>query len=106
MRMILSRHRRLLAALFAATAAALALTTIRHHPAGVRILVAARDLGSGTVLRRVDMVERSFPAGTVPSGAVRHAEGRVLSAPMRRGEPLTDARLAASPAAAPSPGDP
>lgn len=94
MKTMLSRHRRLLAALFAAVAAALALSTAHNHPAGVRVLVASRDLSSGTVLRRADVMERSFPPGTVPSGTLHRAEGRVLSAPMRRGEPLTDTRIA------------
>jgi Flp pilus assembly protein CpaB len=49
MRAALSRHRRLLAAVFAATAAALALTATRAHPDGVRVLVAARDLSAGAV---------------------------------------------------------
>lgn len=93
MRAALSRHRRLLAALFAAAAAALALTATRPHVKGVRVLVAARDLTAGAVLGRRDVTVRVLPAGTVPAGVVHTATGRALSAPIRRGEPLTDVRL-------------
>jgi len=92
-RAALSRHRRLLAALFAAASAALALTATRPHPRGVRVLVAARDLTAGTVLGRGDVAVRVLPAGAVPAGMVRTATGRALSSPVRRGEPLTDVRL-------------
>jgi pilus assembly protein CpaB len=93
MKAALSRHRRLLAAVFAAAAAALALTATRPHPEGVRVLVAARDLSAGAVLGGGDVAVRALPAEAVPAGAVRRATGRTLSAPVRRGEPLTDVRL-------------
>jgi Flp pilus assembly protein CpaB len=93
MRAALSRHRRLLAALFAAAAAALGLAAARPHPAGVRVLVAARDLTGGAVLGPRDVSVRVLPVRAVPAGAVHQATGRVLSGPVRRGEPLTDARL-------------
>lgn len=98
MRMLLSRHRRLLAALFAAVAAALSLAATHPHVRGVRVLVAARDLPGGAKLSAGDVTERIFREGTAPSGAVQGAagrvlSGRVLSGPVRRGEPLTDARL-------------
>jgi Flp pilus assembly protein CpaB len=93
MRAVLSRHRRLLAALFAAAAAACGLAAARPHAQGARGLVAARDLAGGAVLGPSDVTARVFPVRAVPSGAVRRATGRVLSGPMRRGEPLTDARL-------------
>lgn len=93
MRAVLSRHRRLLAALFAAGAAAFGVAAARPHAQGVRVLVAARDLAGGAVLGAHDVTVRVLPAEAVPTGTVRHATGRVLSGPMRRGEPLTDARL-------------
>jgi Flp pilus assembly protein CpaB len=93
MRRLLSRHRRPLAALFAAAAAACGLATARPHTPGAPVLVAAHDLASGAVLGPRDVTVRLLPAGAVPAGAVRHATGRTLSGPMRRGEPLTDARL-------------
>jgi Flp pilus assembly protein CpaB len=89
---MLSRHRRLLAAAFAAASAALALAATRP-PGGVRVWVAARDLPAGTVLGTRDVTTRSLPAAAVPAGLVGAATGRRLSAPIRRGEPLTDARL-------------
>ena len=62
------------------------------RPAGAPpVLVAARDLSPG-VLRPGDL--RTVPMPDPPDGALRTgATGRVLAAPMRRGEPLTDARL-------------
>jgi Flp pilus assembly protein CpaB len=93
MRAALSRHRRLLAAVFAAAAAAFALSAARPHAEGVRVLVAARDLAGGAVLGPRDVTVRILPAGTVPAGVVHRAAGQALSGPVRRGEPLTDARL-------------
>jgi pilus assembly protein CpaB len=93
MRSVLSRHRRLLAALLAAAAAAFGLAAARPRAPGVRVLVAARDLAGGTRLGPGDVTVRAFPAQVVPAGAIGHAAGRTLSGPVRRGEPLTDARL-------------
>jgi pilus assembly protein CpaB len=93
MRSALSRHRRLLAALFAAGAAALGLVAARPHADGVRVPVAARDLAGGAVLGPRDVAVRTFPVRAVPAGVVHSVMGRALSGPVRRGEPLTDARL-------------
>jgi pilus assembly protein CpaB len=71
MRALLSRHRRLLAAAFAAAAAALTLATLKPHPEGVRVLVAARDLPGGTVLTPKDVAVRVLPREAVPSGVIR-----------------------------------
>jgi Flp pilus assembly protein CpaB len=64
------------------------------HPGGSAApstLVAARDLAPGAI-RPGDL--RAVRLSHPPDGAVRSgAVGRVLAAPMRRGEPLTDARL-------------
>jgi pilus assembly protein CpaB len=92
----LSRHRRTVAALLAAAAAVLGLSATRPRAHGVRVLVAARDLTAGARLGSSDVTARVFPTGAVPSGLVARAEGRVLSGPMRRGEPLTDARVRAA----------
>ncbi|WP_372490829.1 SAF domain-containing protein [Actinomadura terrae] len=63
-------------------------------PPSVHVLGAARDLPSGTTLRPSDLRALALPPAAVPSGALHTgATGRVLAAPMRRGEPLTDARL-------------
>lgn len=92
MRPLLSRHRRLLAAVLAA-AAALGAVAARPRPDGVRVLVAARDLAGGTTLRTGDVMVRVLPRPAVPDGAVARAAGHTLSGPVRRGEPLTDVRL-------------
>ena len=92
---LVSRYRRLLAAVFAAAAVAFALSAVRPAaPAGVRVPTAARDLPSGAALRQSDIRLVSVPAAAVPAGIVRSGlAGRLLAGPMRRGEPLTDARL-------------
>jgi Flp pilus assembly protein CpaB len=92
----LARFRRPLAAAFAATGAGLALLTLRPPAAPtVRVLVAARDLPGGVTLHGRDLRSAALPAAAVPDGAVRFgATGRLLSGPLRRGEALTDVRLA------------
>ncbi|GAA4063830.1 SAF domain-containing protein [Actinomadura miaoliensis] len=92
------RLRRPLAALSAALATGLAVLALRPPPvATVRVLAAARDLPSGTVLSARDLRPLSLPPDAVPAGALRaNAVGRTLAGPMRRGEPLTDARLLTS----------
>jgi Flp pilus assembly protein CpaB len=63
---------------------------------GVTVLVAAQDLAAGARLTAIDVRAVSLPPDLVPTGALRSAAGvagRVVAGPMRRGEPLTDARL-------------
>ena len=87
-------RRRLLAALLTAVAVAAGLQTVMAPPpARVGVLVAARDLPAGAVLRTGHLVETDFEPGSVPSGLARDAPGRTLAAPLRRGEPVTDVRL-------------
>ncbi|GAB2806143.1 SAF domain-containing protein [Actinoallomurus bryophytorum] len=86
----------MLAALLVAVAAAFALAATRPHTDGVRVPVAARDLAAGAVLGPHDVTVRLLPAGAVPAGVVDRPTGRALSGPVRRGEPLTDARLRSS----------
>ena len=38
-----------------------------------------------------DLTAAAYPVGTVPDGLARDPVGRILAAPLRRGEPLTDA---------------
>ena len=92
---LVSRHRRLLAAACAAAAVAFALSAPRAAaPHGVPVPTAARDLPSGATLRPADVRSVTMPAAVAPAGIVRSGlAGRVLAGPMRRGEPLTDARL-------------
>ncbi len=91
--MVLAR-RRPLAALFAAAAVVAGLHEVRPPPPHlVPVPVAARDLPAGTTLGSDDVVTTLFAAGTSPAGLVRDAVGRVLAAPVRAGEPVTDVRL-------------
>ena len=93
MKVVLSRYRRALAALLAAAAAAFGLAAARPRPGGEKVLVAAHDLAAGAVLAPRDVTVRVFPSDAVPDGMVAGATGRTLSGAVRRGEPLTDARL-------------
>ncbi|WP_199484972.1 SAF domain-containing protein [Actinomadura craniellae] len=90
-----SRHRRAIAALFAAAAVGFGLAALRPATAsGVPVLAAARDLPGGAPLRPQDLRTVALPPAAVPDGALRAgAIGRTLAAPVRRGEPITDARL-------------
>lgn len=94
-RRVLARRRPL-----AAGCAAIAVVAGVHAarpPAGptVAVTVAARDLASGIVLGRDDLVVRRYPAGSAPAGSDPDAVGRTLAAPVREGEPVTDVRLVA-----------
>ncbi|KAB2344121.1 Flp pilus assembly protein CpaB [Actinomadura rudentiformis] len=91
----LARWRRPLAALSAAAATGLALLALRPGPPpSVTVVAATRDLPGGSALRPGDLHTIALPAGLVPEGALRGpATGRLLAGPVRRGEPLTDARL-------------
>jgi hypothetical protein len=86
-------YRRPLAALVAAAGTGCALLAVQTP--GTPILVAARDLPAGAVLRPGDVRRATLPSSAVPAGALRTRPDRPLSGPMRRGEPLTDARIAA-----------
>lgn len=89
--------RRVAAALLVGLAAVLALTPGPGSAAGVSVVVATRDLTPGTVLGAGELTLHGLPAQVVPDGAARATAtvlGRTLAAPVRRGEPLTDVRLA------------
>lgn len=94
------RHRALLAGGLAAGAMAAALGVLAPHPPpGVPVVTAARDLPPGQPLTAADLRLLAVPRGLVPTGAllaVPALVGRVLAAPVRAGEPLTDVRLAGS----------
>lgn len=86
--------RRTAAGLLAALALVLALIPRER---GSPVVVAARDLRSGTALSGTDLTVASWPAGLLPAGALgaaAEADGRVLVGAARAGEPLTDVRLA------------
>ncbi|MGY2002092.1 Flp pilus assembly protein CpaB [Blastococcus sp. SYSU DS1024] len=93
--------RRLAAALLTALAVGLALRPAPApadgaQPRDVPVVAAGADLPAGTRLTRDHLALVRLPPGAVPDGVVaapEHLERRVLAGPVRRGEPLTDARL-------------
>ncbi len=87
-------RRRLLAAVLVAVAVAAGLQASADPPPRRDIvLVAARDLPSGAALAADDLVEVGFAPGTAPAGLAEAPVGRVLAAPLRAGEAVTDVRL-------------
>ena len=74
-------------------------------PATVEVLVAARDLPSGALLGEDDVVSRAWPADLAPAAAAASPTGRVLAAPIARGEVVTDVRLVGPRLALAQPGD-
>ncbi|HWD78836.1 MAG TPA: SAF domain-containing protein [Kribbella sp.] len=95
-------HRRLLAGAAAAAAVYFGLLALSPAPPPtVKVLAAAHDLSGGAALDRGDLRTVELPPGVVPAGALRPGSElteRVLSGPVRAGEPLTDARFLAPPA--------
>lgn len=90
----LRRRRRLLAAALTAVAVLGVLRALAPpEPDTVEVLVAARDLPSGTLLDDGDLVAHDYPQDLAPPDVATTALGRVLAAPLGRGEVLTDARL-------------
>ncbi|GAB3018728.1 hypothetical protein GCM10011376_00030 [Nocardioides flavus (ex Wang et al. 2016)] len=90
----LRRRRRLIAATLAALAVLSALRTLAPPaPPTVEVLVAARDLPSGALIGEDDLVGRAWPADLAPDAAATSPAGRVLAAPIARGEVVTDVRL-------------
>lgn len=90
----LRRRRRLLAAALTAVAVLGVLRALAPpEPDTVEVLVAARDLPSGTRLDEGDVVAHDYPQDLAPPDATATALGRVLAAPLGRGEVLTDARV-------------
>ncbi|MQY04117.1 SAF domain-containing protein [Actinomadura macrotermitis] len=90
----LGRRRRGLAALFAAAAAGFGLLALRPPPPpAVPVVAAARDLPAGARVRAADLRTVALPPAAVPDGLLRAPAGRVLTGPMRRGEPFTSARV-------------
>ncbi len=88
------RRRRLLAALLVAVAVATGLRAATDPPPRrVAVEVAAHDLAAGAVVAGDDLVRAGFAPGSVPSGVVDDPVGRIVAAPVRAGEPVTDVRL-------------
>lgn len=90
-------HRRLLAAALAAAAVAFGLEAMEPPAAPhVRVLAADTDLTGGATLSTDDVRVAMLPPEAVPAGVLSagtDVTGRVLAAPVRAGEPLTDVRL-------------
>ncbi|NIZ90890.1 SAF domain-containing protein, partial [Kineococcus rubinsiae] len=64
-------------------------------PRTAPLLVAARDLPAGAPVAAGDVRAVRWPAGRLPDGVLHSLPpGAVLGSPLRRGEPLTDARTA------------
>lgn len=90
------RHRRPLAALFAGLAVLLALGALRAEPPGRAVVVAARDLASGTVLDDDDVRRATLPESAAPAHSTHRIDnvvGRTVAGPMRQGEVITDRRV-------------
>ncbi len=96
-RRVIRRHRRLLAAGLAASAVMAAVAAVSpDQPETATVLAAAGDLRGGTMLTAQDVRAVAVPVTVTPAGAFRPGEqvaGRLLAAPLRRGEILTDVRL-------------
>lgn len=98
-------HRRLVAGLLTAVAVAAGLRTVA--PAGPRTVpmtVAARDLAAGDTVAAGDVTTTDVPPGAVPEGTLGRPAGHVLASAVRRGEPITDARLVGASLATAHPG--
>jgi len=90
-------HRRTIAALLAGVAVFASLSALApKHPPTLGVWSAAHDLAGGSPIRAADIVLTRIPLTLVPAGALQAGStvvGRMLAAPVRRGEPLTDVRL-------------
>ncbi|UBU12518.1 RcpC/CpaB family pilus assembly protein [Nonomuraea gerenzanensis] len=88
------RRRRLTAAALAAVAVIAAFVATRPAGSAPTVLVASRDLSPGPLNAADFHLAALTPP---PAGAVRTIPaGQTLATPIRRGEPLTDARLLAA----------
>src|SRR5690242_14139268 len=90
-------HRRTIAAVLAGAAVLASLSALApKHPPTREVWAATHDLAGGSPLRPSDVVLTRIPLSVVPAGALQAGStvvGRLLAAPVRRGEPLTDVRL-------------
>jgi pilus assembly protein CpaB len=90
-------HRRAVAAVLVGVGVLAALSALRPHPPPtLAVWTAARDLAGGSSVHPDDVALRDFLVADVPAHALKagtHIAGRLLAAPIRRGEPFTDVRL-------------
>jgi pilus assembly protein CpaB len=93
----LAPRRRLVVAGLIGVAVLCGIKAARPAPAPTsQVWVAARDLPGGEPIATGDVSTERLPQPDVPAGALRPGVpvvGRLLAAPVRRGEPLTDVRL-------------
>jgi Flp pilus assembly protein CpaB len=92
-------RRRLLATLLAATAVLAGVRAAEAPPEPtVPVVVAREDLPGGSAVDVADLEVRDLSPDDAPEGTATSPEevtGRLLAAPVRRGEPVTDVRLVA-----------
>lgn len=92
-------RRRLLAAVLAMVAVLAGFRAVAAPPEEtIGVVVARGDLPGGASVRADQLSTAELPTDAVPAGAahaVDEVTGRVLAAPLRRGEPVTDVRLLA-----------
>lgn len=101
----LLRRRRPVAVVLIGVAVAASLRSVAPPaPETTTLLVAARDLPAGEAIAVGDLVETEVPPGVVPEGVAGDPVGRLLAAPLRRGEPVTVVRLVGPELAAAAPG--
>ncbi len=97
LRRLIGRRRRLLAALLFCAAASLAVEQLTPAPlAMATVMVAARDLASGTTLLAGDLAAQKLPQSAVPATAFTSTAGTAgqqLAGPLRKGQVLTDTSL-------------
>src|SRR4051812_40276110 len=74
-RLLVSRHRRLITAALVGLSVLAGISAVRVDRTSVPVLVAARDLGPGTLLRAEDLTTFALPAAAVPAGALRTSAG-------------------------------
>src|SRR3954453_4598180 len=69
-RLLVSRHGRLITAALVVLAVLAGISAVRVDRTSVPVLVAAHDLGPGTLLRAEDLATFALPAAAVPAGAL------------------------------------
>lgn len=93
----LASRRRPVVAVLVGIAVLSGLQALRPAATATRpVWVAAHDLSGGEPLTRADLQREALPVTDVPGGALpsdKAIVGRLLAAPMRRGEPFTDVRI-------------
>ncbi|MGI9196947.1 MAG: SAF domain-containing protein [Candidatus Nanopelagicales bacterium] len=101
LRMYLSRHRRIVAALVAFIAVLLGLSALRPASApATTLIVAATDIPAGSTLQASDLAMAEIPLEYAAPGAIptlADALGRTVSTALSAGEVVTRTRLAAEP---------